>query len=205
MSGLQTANHWWWRTGWRERRTFYTWHLTFDDQPAVHQLAASYRKVLASVPGLDLVPDQWLHLTMQGIGFTDEVNSDDLAAIIREVRQRLANIPAFDIELDRPVFTPEAIRWDPPTEPIAVVRNGIREAIGAVWPVVPEAAEGFSAHVTIAYANQDGPADAALAAIAEPASQPTAARISSAELIILNRDQRMYEWQTHASVPLSGR
>ena len=204
MSDLRTVNHWWWRPGWREGRTFYTWHLTFDDQPAVHHLAATYRKALGSVPNLDLVPDRWLHLTMQGVGFTDEVQAGDVAAIVQEVRQRLANIPAFDIELDRPVFTPEAIRWDPPTEPIAAVRNSIREAIGAVWQVVPEAAEGFSAHVTIAYANQDGLADAALAAIAATESRPAIARISSAELIILNRDQHMYEWRTHASAPLSG-
>ncbi len=204
MSSLSTVNHWWWRPGWRDGRTFYTWHLTFDGQTAVHRLAATYRKALKSVPGLDLVPDKWLHLTMQGIGFTDEVAEDDVAAIVRETRQRLANIPAFDIELDRPVFTPEAIRWDPPTEPIAVVRDAIREAIGAVWPTVPEPAEGFSAHVTIAYANQDGPADAILAAIAAPKSEPAIARISSADLIVLNRDQHMYEWQTYASLQLSG-
>lgn len=203
MSSLRTVNHWWWRPGWREGRTFYTWHLTFDDQAAVHRLAATYREALASVPGLDLVPDKWLHLTMQGIGFTDEVDAGDVDAIVSEASRRLATIPAFNIELDRPVFTPEAIRWDPPTEPIAVVRDNIREAIGAVWSEVPEDAKGFSAHVTIAYANQDGPADAALAAIAAAPSQPAIARIRSVELIILNRDQRMYEWQTYASAPLS--
>jgi hypothetical protein len=35
-------DHWWWRPGWGVGRSFYTWHITFDDQPAVDRLAAEY-------------------------------------------------------------------------------------------------------------------------------------------------------------------
>ncbi|MFF8537342.1 hypothetical protein ACF07B_36145 [Streptomyces sp. NPDC015532] len=31
---------------------------------------------------------------------------------------------------------------------------------------------------------------------------PAHARISSAELIVLNRDNQMYEWESYAAVPL---
>lgn len=198
----RTADHWWWRPGWAHGRSFYTWHVTFTDQLQVHRLAQDYRDALAPVPGLDLVPDRWLHLTMQGLGFTDEVTVADVDAIVSEAQARLAGIGAFTVELDRPSFTPEAIRWDPPG-PIDAVRDAVREAIAAVWPDVPEPADGFQAHITIAYANCDGPADAALEAIASVPSRPTEAAIANVELIVLNRDQHMYQWEPYATVPLA--
>ncbi|MGV9309837.1 2'-5' RNA ligase family protein [Nonomuraea sp. NPDC004354] len=205
MNDEQMANHWWWRPGWKQGRRFYAWHFTFDDQPEVHRLAQQYREGLAGVPGLDLVPDQWLHLTMQGLGFVDEVPEEDVHAIIKTATTRLAGIASFDITLGRPRVTPEAIRWEAvPDDPPAAVRDAIRAAIGDVWPHVPEPAEGFAAHVSIAYSNADGsvsPVSTALAAIEAP---PAVARMRNAELIVLGRDRRMYEWETFATVPLGG-
>ncbi|HEX6074570.1 MAG TPA: hypothetical protein VFZ32_04810 [Micromonosporaceae bacterium] len=70
VEGLR--NHWWWRPGWREGRHFYACHLTFDNAPDLHRLADRYQQALRPFAGLDLIPRRWLHLTMQGIGFTDE-------------------------------------------------------------------------------------------------------------------------------------
>jgi hypothetical protein len=50
------------------------------------------RARLAGLPGLDLVPGQWLHLTTQGVGFTDEVSDTDLTAITSAARTRLAAV-----------------------------------------------------------------------------------------------------------------
>jgi hypothetical protein len=85
-------DHWWWRPGWRVGRSFYTWHVTFDDQPAVHRLAADYASVLSDLPTLDPIPVRWLHLTMQGIGFTDEVDRADVDAIADAARDHCAAI-----------------------------------------------------------------------------------------------------------------
>jgi hypothetical protein len=85
-------DHWWWQPGWRVGRSLYTWHVTFNDQPAVHQLAADYAPVLNDLPTLDPVPVRWLHLTMQGIGFTDEVDRADVDAITDAARDRCAAI-----------------------------------------------------------------------------------------------------------------
>jgi 2'-5' RNA ligase len=197
------ADHWWWRPGWRPGTRFYTWHLTFQNAAAVHALAARYRAALDEVPGLDLVPDQWLHLTMQGLGFVDAVSDKDLAAVIEGATARLAEIPSFDLELDRPTITPEALRWDPTSTGPARVRTAIRDAIGGVWSEVPEPAEGFGAHVTIAYSNSGGPIGPVQDALSTVPSSPTIARITHADLIILHRDNRMYEWETFASVALA--
>ncbi|MFC1418609.1 2'-5' RNA ligase family protein [Streptacidiphilus cavernicola] len=199
-----TADHWWWRPGWSTGRRFLTWHLTFDHALQVHRLAEAYRQRLATVPGLDLIPNQWLHLTMQGLGFVDEVAQDDVEAIVAIARAQLALVPAFDVTIDRPAFTPEAIRWEAaPREPVEAVRDAIRTAIGTVWAEVPEQRDGFGPHISIAYSNAALPAGPVLAAIAAEPSEPASARIASAELILLERDNQMYEWETVASLPLA--
>lgn len=202
MSDL--VDHWWWRPGWSVGRRFYAWHLTFDGQAQVHRLAAGYRAALASVPGLTLVPDPWLHLTMQGLGFAGEVDETDVDAITAAAAERLADVAPFELYLTRPVITPEAIRWDPDSAGPAAVRDAIRAAIAQVWSDVPEPAEGFTAHVTIAYSSADGPDTAVRHALDGVNAAPATARVTTADLIVLNRDHRMYQWVTRARVPLAG-
>ncbi len=60
------TDHWWWRPGWRPGRRMYYWHVTFPEAPAVQAFAAAARERLAGLPGMDLVPGQWLHLTIAG-------------------------------------------------------------------------------------------------------------------------------------------
>jgi 2'-5' RNA ligase len=197
------ANHWWWRPGWAQGRRFYTWHFTFQEAQDVHRLAEAYRRGLADVPGLDLVPDRWLHLTMQGLGFVDEVSENDARAIADAAAARLSTVPAFELTLNRPEVTPEAIRWEAkPGEPPAEVRLAVREAIGEVWETAPERPDGFT-HVSIAYSNSDGPAAPVHEALAAVDAAPATARIAHVELIVLSRDNQMYEWETFARVPLS--
>ncbi|MBV6699394.1 2'-5' RNA ligase family protein [Kitasatospora aureofaciens] len=197
------ADHWWWRPGWTRGTRWYTWHLTFNSADDLHRLAADYRHALADVPGLDLVPDQWLHLTMQGLGPTDQVNETDAHTIADAATHHLAKIPAFDLALGPAITTPEALLLTvDPADPVRAVRSAIRAAIADVWPQVSEAADGFRPHVSVAYSNSTGPARPAADALASVTSYPAIARITSAELIVLGRDERMYEWQTFARVPL---
>jgi hypothetical protein len=63
-------------------RHFYACHLTFEDQPAVQRLVLDYQAALAGLGGLDLIPGRGLHLTMQGIGFTDQISDREIAAVM---------------------------------------------------------------------------------------------------------------------------
>ncbi|MEU4890479.1 MULTISPECIES: 2'-5' RNA ligase family protein [Streptomyces] len=197
------ADHWWWRPGWKPGRRFYTWHFTFRTASDVHRLADAYRQGLADVPGLDPVPDRWLHLTMQGLGFVDEVAEEDARAIADAAAQRLTAITPFELRLYRPEITPEAIRWEAePSEPPAAVRSAIRAAINDVWGRVPEAEEGFAPHVTIAYSNSEGPAAPVAQALGRIDAEPATAQIDRADLIILGRDRQMYDWEEFAALRL---
>ncbi|MFE3770815.1 2'-5' RNA ligase family protein [Streptomyces sp. NPDC059122] len=197
------ADHWWWRPGWGPGARFLTFHFTFQRSGRLHRLAADYRRALADVEGLDLVPDESLHLTTQGLDFVDRVPKDDLSAILAAARQRLASVPAFDLVVERPEITPEAIRWEAsPSGPPAAVRTALRAAIGTSWDTVPEPADGFRPHITIAYSNADGPAAPVRAALDTVKAAPATVRVDQVELIVLHRDRKMYEWEAHTRLPL---
>lgn len=127
-------NHWWWRPGWAVGRSFYTWHITFAEQAELRELAEAYTPVLAELPMLDHIPVQWLHLTMQGVGFTDEVAQADVDAIVEAARRRLAELEPFTVTVGPPHVDPETIQMSvQPVEPLRNVRASIRAAIGEVW------------------------------------------------------------------------
>jgi hypothetical protein len=197
------AYHWWWRPGWRVGRRYYTIHATFAGAPSVQALAAKSRGLLAGLPGLDLIPGQWLHLTMQGIGFADEVDDADLSAIITTAKVRLAVVPPVSVTIGPPVVAGEGVTcWASPPRALDSVRDAVRAGIADVWGPerVPEAAQ-WSAHVSVAYASADGPGEpieAALGGVSDVAE----ATIEAVDLIRLGRDNRVYEWETIASLPL---
>lgn len=199
------ADHWWWRPGWAMGRRYYTWHLTFADQFDVHRVAESYRLALAPLDVLDPVPNKWLHLTMQGVGFVHEVSRSTVDEIVAAAAGHLAGVEPFDLRFGRPEVEREGVCWAFDTPGAAAVRDAVRAGIGEVLPDVPGPADGFRPHVSIAYSNGEGPAAPIREALVSAAPEPADARIGTAELIILNRDNRLYEWETYASVPLGSR
>lgn len=198
----RVRNHWWWRPGWEPGRRFYTFHFTFEGQPAVQRLAATARERLADFTTLDLVPYKWLHLTTQGIGFADEVSDGDLTAIRMAARDRLRMARPAEITVGAPRAESEGIVcWVGPGGALNPAREALRAAIGDVWGAdkIPESPE-WTPHVSLAYANADAngdPYDAALQGIS-----PVTVTVATVELILLGRDRRVYEWEAVASLPL---
>lgn len=182
----------------------YTFHVTFEDQPAVQELAAEARERLAGLDGLDLVPGQWLHLTTQGVGFTDEVSDADLAAIASVARGRLSSMAPVLVALAPPGVASEGVAcWVGPDGALTPARDALRAAISDVWG--PERIlEGpeWSPHVSIAYASADGPGDPFEAAVGGLGG--ASASVRAVDLIRLSRDWRVYEWETVTRLPLGG-
>jgi 2'-5' RNA ligase len=153
---------------------------------------------------LDPVPVQRLHLTMQGMGFTDEIDRDDIDAIIHAAARRLAELRPFEVTLGPPQVDPEGVPMPVrPVEPLDEVRGRVRAAIADVWGAdqVPEA-ESWWPHVTLAYANTAGPIEPVADALATQPEQTADVEITAVSLIDLNRDNKTYEWVNVATVRL---
>jgi len=199
----RVSNHWYWRPGWRVGARFYTWHITFNEQSDVTSLADAYRDVLGTQSTLDVVPNEWLHLTMQGIGFVNEVSGDDVDAIVAHARTRCAALAPMKLTFGAPHVDPESIQIAiEPAEAVRNLRAAIRAAIGDVWGAdhVPEAAEPYDPHMSLAYINADGPVGPLADALGRLPKLSAAAIVSSCQLIILNRDNGMYVWEPYATV-----
>ncbi len=200
-------DHWWWRPGWRVGRSMYTWHITFDNQsPQLHELVSAYQLALSLLPGLDLIPEKWLHLTMQGIGFTDEISQREIADIADTVRKRLSNQHPVSLMVGPASVDPEAIMFEvTPANALAPVRAAIRAAISDVRGAaeVPESDE-WTPHISLAYSNSDGVAAPYVAAVDSVPNPPVMLTIYKVQLIELNRDTRLYQWTTKAEASFPG-
>jgi 2'-5' RNA ligase len=197
------TDHWWWRPGWRPGRRQYTWHVTFTALPAVRRLAAEVQDRLAGLPGLDLVPARWLHLTVQAIGFTDEVPGADLAAIVAAARRHLADAPAPRVRIGPAHVAAEGILLDvAPVDGLTRVRDGLRAAIAETWSAaaVPDPA-AWVPHISVAYSRATGPAGPCERALPGRHAAVDVV-IPAVQLIVLGRDGYGYEWVDHATVPL---
>ncbi|MEV0033778.1 2'-5' RNA ligase family protein [Nocardia sp. NPDC050793] len=193
-----TISHWWWRPGWSIGKAFYTWHV-IPEQPAARGLVAAFASTLAQVATMDPVDAAGLHITVQGIGFIDEVAEVDLERIMKAVRERLAACDPVKIRIGPPIVDRETIQL-PIANPDGLrrVRDDIQDAIASVWgrERVPERGNAFRPHLTLAYSTgvtsipgiRRQLVDAGLADIA------VEEEVSAVSLIALNRDHRRYEW-----------
>jgi len=204
-------DHWWWRPGWAPGRRLYAWHLTFGDQTpsrgqaALRKVVGAYQARLAELPGLDVVPVQWLHLTMQPVGFVDEVGAGNTERIVAAVRRRCAKLAPLTLTLGPAVLQEEGV-WlrVRPSEPVRRVRAAVRAGIAEVWGVagVPEAAGDYTPHLSLAYSDTDGPDEPYAAALAEAGQRSATVEIGAVQAISLGRDTHLYQWATVATVPL---
>ncbi|TDB92629.1 2'-5' RNA ligase family protein [Micromonospora fluostatini] len=199
-------DHWWWRPGWRVGRHFYACHFTLADHPALVDLVARYQSALSGVPGLDLIPAQWLHLTTQGIGFVDEVSDVQLRDLRLHLDACLAELPAPTVTFHRPVVRPEAVYLPAePAAPVAAVRSALRRAVAEVLGagrVEADPVQGFRPHVSVAYSNGERPAEPIVAALAEVDADPVAVTLSRIDILAFHRDNRMYEWTSAEGTPI---
>jgi 2'-5' RNA ligase len=147
-----------------------------------------------------------MHLTMQGVGFTDEVERSEVEKLVEATRRRCADVEPFTVTIGPAHVDPETIQMPVrPTAPLIELRATIRDAIGDVWGLgnVPEPAEGHQPHVSLGYSNSAGPAQPLAAALAEHGEQTAEVVVRAVTLIDLNRDRKAYEWSDVATVPLA--
>jgi 2'-5' RNA ligase len=195
------VSHWWWRPGWAVGKSFYTWHVTFADGSQMAKLADAYRSALQGFPTLDVLRTDQLHMTIQGIGFTDHVRDDDLSAIIEATRAELAKLPRPTIEARTPHVDSETVQVAiQPVEAVRELRLALRRGIAAVWDDVPESVDGFRPHVTLAYSNaESGRRPEIEEAVHGVDSTPARFEVSALSLIRLHRDNGSYEWSEVAT------
>ncbi len=201
-----TRDHWWWRPGWRPGRSFYTWHVTFAQSSPVRDLVARFAPVLEQIPTMQPVPREGLHVTLQGVGFTDEVARTDVQQIVAAAATYLRLREPLDAMFGPPAADRETVGLPVTVPGLAQVRADLQRAIGDVWGPqnVPERDDPFGPHLSVAYSTGERSIAELQQLIRRTHLDEVLVkdRISAVSLIELNRDNHRYEWVEVASVPL---
>lgn len=201
----QVRNHARWRPGWYAGRTGYAWLLPLANQPGLRKLVNDYQYALRDLPGFDLVPLEWMHILVQEIGFTDEVDESQLEPLLAAARTRLASVLPLTLAFHHAVVLPESLSL--PAEPQSTVlelRGAVREVTAEVIGELklPAEPEDIDKHVSLAHSTTDGPAIFAIATLGSTAVEPSVAKVPALSLVKLNRDHSCSEWETIAEVSL---
>lgn len=205
-------NHWWPRPGWRPGRDVYTWHITFAGNSELCGHVGEYQRALSGLPGLDLVPPEWLHITVQAVGYADEIGNARLAAVVDAVTTAVTGRAPFTLTFGRPQVRSEAIAIFPePDRPLCDLFDTIRAAMaGAIGPrAIPTdsgGTHGFRPHVSIAYSHAENDAGLyvrALESVALPAATITIPSVTLIRQERLLAPHWVYRWTTIASAPFA--
>jgi 2'-5' RNA ligase len=208
MSPAELRDHWAETAHlWRPGMPVITWHVIFDPDSALHELAARLAPVLA-MDGLDLVPPRWLHLTTQGVGLAPDVPDEETRRIVSEAAARLADLAPLRLSLGPATLGAHGVAlWAAPLEPLVALRDRLQDSDAAVrgQAAVPDWRAGFRPHVSLAYAGAlVDPGDLAARLSALAGATTAALIVRQVSLLLLSRGDRLYHWEELATVPLGG-
>jgi 2'-5' RNA ligase len=200
----QMADHWWQRPGRLPGRPLYHWHMLFHDQPEVRRLTAAAQHKLAGLPGLDPVPQQWLHLTTYLVEFADEVPQASLEVMTAAARQTLAGVAPIPVTLGRIVYHPEAVVLA--VEPLGALRPVLDAVVAATRAAGCDGhtdTDPWLPHISVAYSHATGPAAPVIAALGRwlPRTEIT---IKSVSLVAQTQVGRSWQWRPVAEFHLAG-
>lgn len=195
------VNHWVDLSEWQGGRELWAFYLTFARHPELQDHVERQQATMSGLPGLDLVQPSWLHLTVQGVAFTDAVDGEALGALLEagaavaEAAEPLELVVGTAVAEDDSVCMPVWVSGD-----MTVLRNDLRDAArgalnGTELYALPEPIGGFAPHITIAYARADCPTveevQSRLMRFVEP---PLRLDVAALSLVRLNRGTSRWWW-----------
>jgi 2'-5' RNA ligase len=181
------------------------WFIRVGDTPQVAELAQLGQQRLAGLAGLDLVPQQWLHITTLIAGYADQITPDQVAVMAGQARQLLAGTPPVTITLGRVWYHPRAVM-------LAVGPPGALDPVMRVAQQATHAATGhngalhtqpWTPHITLAYSNAAGPAGPMIDALGR--ALPTRQAAVTAISLVSQAPEQLWTWDLVTDVPFSTR
>ena len=199
---VQMQDHWTPEPGADPTRQRLMWFMLFGDQPQVAELARIGQARLAELPGLDIVPPEWLHLTTLIAGFSDEIAPEQSEAMACHARRLLARTLPRQVTLERVLYHPRAIMLDAgPAAALEPVLRAVQEATRVVTGHEGRLhTDPWTPHITLAYSNMTGPAAPVIAALGRhlPRREVTVSSVS----LVAQAPEQLWTWHPVAQVRL---
>lgn len=186
------------------------WLVVFDRQPEVHSCYAAHLPVLEQHQHLvDIVPAEWLHLTLQSLCPMAAVSADDLRTLVTATQHRLSTVAVPRVQLGPARIDGGAVTWAVyPEEGMSHVQEAVRlcstEMLGAER--VAQRRGRWTPHVTLGYGAAYDPADDLAAALASTGLPRVDITVTEVALVDVEQDpnRRQYRWRDIAAVKIGG-
>lgn len=199
----RTRNHWWWRPGWGPGTRYVTFHLTFEQAPSLSAEAARIGHLLSRVPGVDVVPPEWLHLTMTGVGLADDLDSGALDRIAHAVFARVTSLTTGPLSLSWLYLHREGLSLAAePTPWLSELKRAQEAAVAAETGASQTGGDAFHPHVSLAYFTGEIDESALRRAVDDASPTWIVVEEPMVSMIELNRDRQVYTWRVLAQLPL---
>lgn len=203
-------NHWAREEPWRPDQRLWALYVNCGAIPSLVTHATAFQERLSGVRGLDLVEPRWLHMTVLGVAFVEEVDPADMVRLLDRATTLAAAVPPIDMVADAPRARTDAVWMSVSTRPsIVPLRQALAEAVrtclGREPHVLPLPRTGFRPHISIAYANAFPPrrdeVDERLSDVDRP---PTPFRATHLSLLRLRRGAASWSWDGEQRIPFVG-
>lgn len=196
----ELRSHWDWRPEWTPGRVNVWWYLTLENVPELAAVASGLAPRLEH-PLLDVIPAQWLHVTLAEVGYSDELRQGAVARLV-EVTRSIAecSVAPPRIELGPLDAIPDAVvmragpasRLDALRRLLSTTSRSERPKSHPGDPIV------FIPHVSLAYPN--GPCDATKLLQQLPQLPLIKLGAPTLTLAAVTRRDRHYEWRALAAI-----
>lgn len=170
-------------------------HLTLQNAPVAEATIRRVQESLSEFSVIGAVPVEGLHLTMAGVGFTDEVTTAQLDKVSQQVFAMADALESAPLVLDSMLIASDAVMFRASEEAwlddlLAAQREAVDDVLG------PRGWGSFHPHVSIAYADGTTAVDPLRAALADRVAQlePLVIERPMLTLMRLGRDRHVYEW-----------
>ncbi|MFC5834359.1 2'-5' RNA ligase family protein [Nonomuraea insulae] len=179
------------------------WHVLLGEDPAARAIVQEAHDRLAGLPGLDLVPHQFIHLTTFIAGYTHEITDHQVNVMAEEAARQLAHIDPIAVTLGRVLYHPEAIVLE--ARPADRLRPLLEAAKFATRAATGRngvlAHDAWVPHVTVAYSSADGPSAPIIGALGKrlPDREVT---IRSIQLVNQDGPETVWDWRPLAEIRL---
>lgn len=197
-------DHWQWRPEWAVDRACLLWYLTFESQPELARQAEQVRACLGDVALVDVVPAPWLHMTLDDVGFADELAADQVELVVSSARASVAGWvpPPLTLGPLAPMDDSVVLAAGPVTE-LVDLRDRLRTATTAVLGAgATSCLDDFRPHVTLAYLNDACEPDAVMGPLGPLAASRVVVAAPRLTLASVTRRDRHYQWTSCAQLAL---
>lgn len=187
-----------WRPDWTPDRVCLWWYLDFEEHPQLVALSQRVTHALDISPLVDVIPKNWLHLSLREVGFVDEFAPEAVRERVAHARRALAACEPLTLKVGSVGTLPGAVvLWAELHPSVEELRSHLTGH--------SLAASGFGGrdqrpHISVAYVRRECESQAVMRLV--PPTVPVMVQVSRVILAAVTRREGHYEWTVQGEIAL---